>query len=546
MDAVPLVQERPCDEELLRDAQRSCRARCLLVTAALAAVSVAICIGGGQHSYRPTLRGWHVTRFFSAEPLNPETDAADPFLYEHGQHRHSLPVRHRGYDCWQSCLGAGLCSDFCGEGNACCRKGATNDPPECAKITDFWTNHHECVKPVVQVQVNHFAQDCWPRCEIGGDCQWCGSGQACCRKNSTLDPPECHGVVDWPTDRHHTCVTPVKDIPVKHEGQDCFNFCGGRGHCSWCGEGNACCKYGDEFDVAECRAVVYFSATTYHVCVKPSFPKALTMPLHSFKDSEKDCASGLVMDPVTRSCVLPKTAQRLTFYVYRLGNGTWSNANAGSIGAVMYAIHTKILGCPRQHGIDRIHRLKVTMKNTEEMFRKQGHEFGPLHHFKHGQCISSFCHDTFREFGYTVGCSVTSTGARSYPSQSQAAWYSLPGACPSLPEGQKTQQCILDFPGGECSDPNGSHNCTYHLEDAGTVLFDELSGRDTSTTFLDWCAAGNVEYNAAEDRGVGMHFWNQLKNGSLGKERMYKLAYLFWKKHPKFPKRLPEPCMRIH
>ena len=159
---------------------------------------------------------------------------------------------------------------------------------------------------------------------------------------------------------------------------------------------------------------------------------------------------------------------------------------------------------------------------------------------------SPFCHDTFREFGYTVGCSVTSTGARSYPSQSQAAWYSLPGACPSLPEGQKTQQCILDFPGGECSDPNGSHNCTYHLEDAGTVLFDELSGRDTSTTFLDWCAAGNVEYNAAEDRGVGMHFWDQLKNGALGKERMYKLAYLFWKKHPKFPKRLPEPCMRIH
>ena len=26
-----------------------------------------------------------------------------------------------------------------------------------------------------------------------------------------------------------------------------------------CGEGNACCKYGDKFDVSECRAVVYYS-----------------------------------------------------------------------------------------------------------------------------------------------------------------------------------------------------------------------------------------------------------------------------------------------
>eukprot|EP00435_Cladocopium_sp_Y103_P063653 s163_g25.t1 len=152
-------------------------------------------------------------------------------------------------------------------------EGATNDPPECAKITDFWTNHHECVKPVVQVEVNHFAQDCWERCQIGGDCKWCGSGSsACCRKNSTLDPPECQGVVDWPTDRHHTCVTPVKDVEVKHEGQDCFDFCGGRGSCNWCGEGNACCKYGDEFDVPECRAVVLVECS---LILWPSLPLLL-------------------------------------------------------------------------------------------------------------------------------------------------------------------------------------------------------------------------------------------------------------------------------
>ena len=28
-------------------------------------------------------------------------------------------------------------------------------------------------------------------------------------------------------------------------------------------------------------------------------------------------------------------------------------------------------------------------------------------------------------------------------------------------------RCIADFAGGECADPNGSHSCTYHIEDTG-------------------------------------------------------------------------------
>lgn len=555
LDAVDVDSQEKLQAGVQRTRQRyACRLVSLLAVVAL----VILLIRGSPSFHGSQLRGGFsvakvATLFAKLDEGEGELpydnpDASNPFLYPSAeqQRKYHLPVLHRGYDCWQSCLGAGICSDFCGEGNACCRKGASNDPPECAKITDFWTNHHECVKPVVQVEVNHFAQDCWERCQIGGDCKWCGSGSsACCRKNSTLDPPECQGVVDWPTDRHHTCVRPVKDVEVKHEGQDCFEFCGGRGSCNWCGEGNACCKYGDHFDVSECRAVVYYSTLEHHVCVKPSFPKPLTMPALPRVD-ETDCAEGLVMDPVTRRCGLSHEPQRYTFYVYRLGNGSWTNANAGSLGAVLYTIHSKILGCPRQRGIDRIHRLKVTMKNTDKLFRKYGHQFGPLHHFRNGQCVSSFCNDTFREFGYTVGCSTTSSGQSSYPSRSHPAWYSLPGPCPNLPEGQKTEKCIADFAGGECSDPTGSHTCTYHIEDAGSVTLDELSGRDNSTSLKDWCAAGKVEYDPATDRGVGMHFWDQVNNGSVGKERMYKLAYLFYNKYPSFPRRLPEPCMRTH
>eukprot|EP00435_Cladocopium_sp_Y103_P061097 s163_g22.t1 len=43
------------------------------------------------------------------------------------------------------------------------------------------------------------------------------------------------------------------------------------------------------------------------------------------------------------------------------------------------------------------------------------------------------------------------------------------------------------------------------------------------TSLKDWCAAGNVEYDPATDRGVGMHFWDQLNNGSVGKDR-FKLS----------------------
>jgi len=182
-----------------------------------------------------------------------------------------IAIRHQGFDCWTPCKGAGQCDDFCGQGNACCKKGALEDPsnyenpPECLNITGFWTDNHECVSPTKEVKDKHFAQDCWHPCEIGGLCSWCGGGNVCCRKGNTDDPPECEGILDWPTEKHHSCVEPVKHVPVMHEGQDCYDRCKGPGFCSWCGSGNACCKYGDTYGPVECRAVVYFPARTHYV-----------------------------------------------------------------------------------------------------------------------------------------------------------------------------------------------------------------------------------------------------------------------------------------
>lgn len=56
-------------------------------------------------------------------------------------------VLHRGEDCWGSCSGSGSCN-WCGQGNACCRKNWGGDPAICKGVTDFSTYHHECVKPV--------------------------------------------------------------------------------------------------------------------------------------------------------------------------------------------------------------------------------------------------------------------------------------------------------------------------------------------------------------------------------------------------------------
>lgn len=59
------------------------------------------------------------------------------------------PLQNLGKDCWKECNNnSGFC-EFCGRGNACCRKNFDKDTPlECKDIPTFLTWHHECVIPV--------------------------------------------------------------------------------------------------------------------------------------------------------------------------------------------------------------------------------------------------------------------------------------------------------------------------------------------------------------------------------------------------------------
>lgn len=60
-----------------------------------------------------------------------------------------LLQRHGFSDCWEPCgKKAGYCPEYCGTGNACCRKtGDIVVPRECKDVYDFFTPHYECVKP---------------------------------------------------------------------------------------------------------------------------------------------------------------------------------------------------------------------------------------------------------------------------------------------------------------------------------------------------------------------------------------------------------------
>jgi len=221
-------------------------------------------------------------------------------------------VWNRGKDCWRPCgeIG-GDCPGFCGAGNACCRRYARHDPPECHGITDFWRHHHhECVAPLRYTPVKHQGQPCLKYgCGISGDCAWCGAGNACCKKGATSDPPECANVNDFRTDRWHTCVAPVENLPVKHQGQNCWAFCNGRpGPCGWCGTGNLCCRYGSSWDGPECRKVSYFPTRKYHTCVKPGWQPTGSSTTAPFQRSTTIPQQSTTTLPLTSVSALPQSS----------------------------------------------------------------------------------------------------------------------------------------------------------------------------------------------------------------------------------------------
>lgn len=442
-------------------------------------------------------------------------------------------VRNRGFDCWRACEGAAGNCEWCGENNACCKKGASEDPPECTGITDFWTDHYECVRPVHLVSVKHWGQECLEeRCLQSGDCPWCGEGNACCQRGNLEDAEECLGVITWPDVQHYTCVAPVRKVGVKHAGQDCFDICRGAGYCGWCGEGNACCHYGDEYNPLECQEVVFFPTKEHHTCVKPVNFVLPLAPRTRQAPADLECPVGKVLGRY--GCVFPDSPITMTFYLYQLEGDrplAAESSNLASLGGVMWLLHKSVVGhCPRPSNISKIARWKITVRNTDALYASKSSQFGHFTTFENGKCQGCET-DSWKDTGFVVGCKTLDINEAAYTTNPPPALFSFPGPCPYKSYEDVDAGCRSASPGGACPAPTGAPDCTFAAERAGEITLDELSGRDSSESFESWCSK-HSEYNTVTDAGAGFSFWNGIHDKELCEERMEKLLFVFEQKYP--------------
>jgi len=74
-----------------------------------------------------------------------------------------------------------------------------NELDAASKSNTTWLNlRHKALE--------HMGEDCMPSCKTAGYCDWCGAGNACCKKDGDASPDECKGTMtDYKTDKHE-CV----------------------------------------------------------------------------------------------------------------------------------------------------------------------------------------------------------------------------------------------------------------------------------------------------------------------------------------------------
>eukprot|EP00439_Symbiodinium_sp_Y106_P045756 s957_g5.t2 len=195
---------------------------------------------------------------------------------------------------------------------------------------------------------------------------------------------------------------------------------------------------------------------------------------------------------------------------------------------VMWYLHNEVvILCPRHYDITRILRYNVTVFNPAPVFALRGGQFGHFVQFDYGQCTVPDCKaNWWDKYGYMVGCQQQDSTMWKYD---ESYWYSLPGKCPSQKWNDKTAECIAEEAGGNCSSPDGSSTCTWHVEPAGEVSVDDLSGIKNLAAF---CAAGNVEYDPDKDRGRGCSFWDDKFNKTRNQDRVMAMQRLFAKNYP--------------
>jgi len=246
-----------------------------------------------------------------------------------------------------------------------------------------------------------------------------------------------------------------------------------------------------------------------------------------------------------------------TFYLYRAQSESDypdENINAASLAGVLWYLHHEVvIVCPRKFGITRLRRLKVTMRNTCELYKDKQTQFGPYVPFDTGRCTTPQCDEIWNDYGAVVGCQhipfnsgIFAAYCRqpshedTYEHCAYAQWFSLPGPCPSQSVNNKSKACKDKIKGGFCNSPTGQKDCTYHVEDAGEINIDDLYDKPIGDMNA-FCGSGKMEYNNQTDHGVGINFWDGIYNPLNGQARIKAVRERFKKKYPHMPERLSDP-----
>mmetsp|Transcript_77525 Transcript_77525/g.224987 ORF Transcript_77525/g.224987 Transcript_77525/m.224987 type:complete len:400 (+) Transcript_77525:53-1252(+) len=250
------------------------------------------------------------------------------------------------------------------------------------------------------------------------------------------------------------------------------------------------------------------------------------------------CRTMLSRGPVCESGEVDHPGER-TLYMYRAQsavNYPFENVNAADLPGVLWYLHNEIVVmCPRKYDIIRVRRMKVTSRRTPQV-SKTPFFFAAFNAIDNGMCTVPGCRERLENSGYSVGCQLLRYG------DFMGHWYSLHGACPFLPNGQKTPECRRALPGGLCGCDRklGEVGCNYHVEEAGEVYLDEVTGVNNQSVF---CQEGKVEYNRMEDRGIGCSFWNGFNDAAKVRERVQAFREAFRRKYPQMPLDLgPQHC----
>lgn len=325
--------------------------------------------------------------------------------------------------------------------------------------------------------------------------------------------------------------------PIQHWSLNCWYACGGKaGSCdSFCGYGNACCRYYAATDPPECRGVRMWPSMSWHTCVHGTGGGGggAGAPTPSYTPSDKSSHPYFQVGALA----MPSSAPLLTFYMYRVqsdNNYPPENVNTASLAGIMWYLHNEVVWTtPRKFGITRIMRIKVSTRAPQPLYSK-GMNFGVRYAFDSGQCTGPWsCAEKFREYGYFVGCNnvgdfpTAKWKADNY--YQDAIWYSLPGPCSEKTFSSHDPACMANSPGGACAGPpTGRGDCTYNYEEAGEVRIDDLEGISNYASFT---AMGGKEYDQKTDMGYGTSFWNHKKDAAACAARVAAASRLFSQKY---------------